>query len=417
VRLGGLWVHREFLKVWAGQTVSLIGSAVTGLALPLTAVLVLGATPAQMGLLGAFQGAPVLLLGLVAGVWVDRLPRRPVLIATDLGLAVLIGSIPLAATLGLLRMEWLYVVGFLSTSLTFTAGLAAIAFLPALVGRERLVEGNAKLSLSGSVAQALGPSLAGGIVQVASAPLALVIDAASYLVSAATLWRVRVDEGQPRAAVRRPMWAEVREGFGLVLGDPVLRALQLTASMGNLFTSTAMVVYVLYVTTELGISPATLGLIYGAGSLGGLLGATGVGPCTSRFGVGRTMMGVSILYGVAALLVPLAAGPPPVVVAILLVARFVNGIGNPIFNVTTISLRQATAPDHLHGRVNASARFIAAGSLPMGALLGGLLGEAVGLRPTLFVAGVGVLLAGGWLWTAPVRSSGAPPTGAVAPAE
>jgi predicted MFS family arabinose efflux permease len=232
------------------------------------------------------------------------------------------------------------------------------------------------------------------------------------LVSAALLSLVRTNEAALRAGVRGTVWAEIREGFGLVLGDPVLRALQLTASMGSLFANASLVVYVLYVTTELNISPATLGLIYGVGSLGGLVGATAVGPCTQRFGVGRTMMGVSVLYGVSALLVPLAAGPPPMVVAILLAARFLNGIGNPIFNVTVLSLRQATTPDHLHGRVNASARFIGTGSLPIGALLGGFLGEAVSLRATLLVAGVGVLLAGGWIWTSPVRKLRAPPSGA-----
>jgi MFS family permease len=402
---GPLWRHSEFLKLWAGQTVSLVGTAVTSLALPLTAVLVLGATPAQMGLLGAFQWLPVLIIGLVSGAWVDRRRRKPVLLSTDLALALVIGSVPVAAALGLLGMEWLYVVAFCSTALSFTAGLAGTAFLPRLVGREHLVEANAKLSLSNSVALVIGPSIAGVLVLFATAPMALTIDAASYILSALAVAWLRTEEPRTeKTAPLVPMWGQIREGFAFVVTDPVLRAMQLTASFGNMFTGVATAVYVLFASAELGVSAGTLGLIYACGSVGGLIGALAVGPCTRRFGIGRTMMGISVVYGVAGVLVPLASGPQWLVLAVLLTARFLNGIGNPVFNVTVISLRQASTPDHLQGRVNASARFISTGLIPAGALLGGFLGETVGLRPTLWVAGVGVLLAGGFIWTSPVRS-------------
>jgi len=216
----------DFLLAWSGQTVSLLGSAVTRLVLPQTAVLMLGATPGQMGLLLASQTAPMLLIGLLAGVWVDRVRRRPLLIATDLGQAILLGWVPLAAVLGLLRTEQVYVVAFLAGCLVVVSGLAGVAYLPTLVGRSRLVEANSWLTASESVAQIAGSSFAGGLVQVVTAPLAILIDCVSFLVSAAAIARIRRPEHAPppRGASQR-LGAEIAEGFGLLLANPILRAL------------------------------------------------------------------------------------------------------------------------------------------------------------------------------------------------
>jgi MFS family permease len=397
----------DFLLAWSGQSVSLLGSAVTRLALPLTAVLILGATPAQMGLLVASQTTPMLLIGLLAGVWVDRVRRRPLLIATDLGQAVLLGWIPLAAVLGLLRMEQVYVVAFLVGCLVVLSGLAGVAYLPVLVGRSRLVEANSWLTASESVAQIAGPSFAGGLVQVVSAPVAILIDCASFVVSAVALTRIRQPEPAPppREAGQR-IGPEIAEGFRLLLANPVLRALAGAAGTGNAFSAASQAVYLLFATRELGIDPALLGLILGIGSVGSLVGAVLAGPLARRFGLGQTMLGVAALYGLSSVLVPVAGGPLLVASAVLLLARLLLALANPIFNITSISLRQTLTPDHLQGRVNASARFIANAVTPLGALVGGALGETIGLRPTLLVAGVGILLAGLWIVLSPVPSIG-----------
>src|SRR5919204_6968169 len=216
-RPGGLWRHREFVKLWTGQTISRLGSEISQLAIPLAAALVLHASPAQMGLLGAFEFAPFLLLSLFAGVWVDRVHRRPVLIVADVGRAIFLGSIPVAAILGVLRIEQLYVVGLLTGVLTVFFDVAYQAYLPVLVSREHLVEGNSKLEVSRSVAQIAGPGLAGGLVQAITAPMAILLDAVSFLVSALSLGLIRTPEPVPVRDGRRRVRAEIGEGLRVVL--------------------------------------------------------------------------------------------------------------------------------------------------------------------------------------------------------
>src|SRR5437867_8121574 len=226
LQFSGLWQHPDFLKLWAGQTVSLLGSSVTGLALPLAAVLVLNATPAQMGIMRAAQYLPFLLLGLFAGVWVDRLRRRPVLILADAGRALLVGSIPVAALLGVLRIDVLYVVALLVGVLTVFFDVAYLAYVPSLVPRDSLTEGNSKLEVSRSFAGMAGPALAGALVQLVTAPVALVVDAASFLVSAASLSLIRTPEPKPAALAHgRSIWRDAGEGLRIVGGHPVLRTL------------------------------------------------------------------------------------------------------------------------------------------------------------------------------------------------
>ncbi len=220
--MSGLWRHGNFRKLWAGQTVSAFGSAIGGLALPLTAVAVLDATPLQMGVLGALATAPVLLFGLAAGVWVDRVRRRPLLIAVELGRALLLASIPIAAALGVLRMEQLYVVSFLAGSLGLLFNLAYTTFLPSVVERAELVEGNSKLAISDSVASIAGPGLAGWLVQLITAPLAIAVDATTFGVSALCLGRVRVEERHTTRRKQASVWRDVREGLAAVFQQPLL---------------------------------------------------------------------------------------------------------------------------------------------------------------------------------------------------
>jgi MFS family permease len=405
ISLSGLWRHPDFVKLWAGHTISRFGSEISQLAIPLTAALVLNASAFQMGLLGTFEFAPFLLLSLFAGVWVDRLRRKPILIVADIGRALLLGSIPLAAVLGVLRIEQLYVVGFCTGILTVLFDVADQSYLPALVSRGHLVEGNSKLEMSRSVAQIAGPGVGGALVQLVSAPIAILVDAVSFLASAVCLVTIRAREAAPvrHAHGGGSIWAELREGLVVVLGNPLLRSIAGCTATTNLFGNGMMAVYVLYATRELGIGPALLGIILAAGGPGALLGALLAGRMANRFGLGATIIGASLVGGLANLLVPLASGPELAIAALLLLASFVGGISNPVYNINQVSLRQAITPDRLQGRMNASVRFIVWGTIPIGALIGGALGDAIGLRPTLALMAACSVLATLWILFSPVR--------------
>lgn len=406
-RPDGVMRHADFRRLWAAQTLSQLGSQVTFLALPLTAVVALDATPAQMGLLTAAGATPALLVGLYAGVVVDRRRRRPILVATDLGRAALLATVPAAALLGLLRVELLYVVAFLVGALGIFFDVAYRAFLPALVPRDRLVEGNSRLELSQSAAEVAGPGLAGGLVQLVTAPVAIAADACSFAFSGLLIGRIRSPEPPPDgAAVGSQAWAAAGEGLRLVLGDPRLRALAGTGALLNLFNAMLEAVFVLYVTRSLGLGPAVIGAVFGAGSVGFLVGALLPERAVRRFGWGKATVGALVLVAGSDLLVPLAGGPTAVVVGMLFAAQFLFGLGLTTYRVNQVSLRQSITPDRLLGRMDATVRVMSLAGAPAGALLGGLLGEAIGLRPTLAVAAVGELLAVPWIWWSPLRHVG-----------
>jgi MFS family permease len=402
---GGLWRHPEFIRLWAGETVSRFGSEISQLAIPLTAALVLNASPVQMGLLGAFEFAPFLLLSLFAGVWVDRLRRRPIMIIADVGRTVLLGSIPAAALFGVLRIEQLYVVGLLTGMLTVFFDVSYQAYLPVLVSREHLIEGNSKLEVSRSVAQIAGPGIAGALVQLVTAPIAVAVDAASFLASAVCLGFIRTVEPAPvsDSSGRGSLWVELREGLAVVLTNPLLRSIAGCTATSNLFGNALQAVYVLYVTRQLGIGPAVLGLIFAVGGPGALLGSLLAGRVADHFGLGATIIGAILLGALASLLIPLASGSTVVVTAVLMLASFLMGLANPLYNINQVSLRQAITPDRLQGRMNASVRFLVWGTIPIGALVGGALGEAVGLWPTIMAMAVCSLLAPLWVLFSPVR--------------
>src|SRR5258708_6359699 len=307
----GLCRHPEFVRLWAGHTISRFGSEISQLAIPLTAALVLNASPAQMGLLGAFEFAPFLLLSLFAGVWVDRLPRRPILIVADIGRALILGSIPVAALVGALRIEQLYLVGILTGALTVFFDVADQSYLPVLVNREHLVEGNSKLEMSRSVAQITGPGVAGALVQLVTAPMAVAVDAASFVASVIFLLFIRATEPPPvpHAGAPSSIWGAPREGLAVGLRDPLLRSIAGCTGTSNLFSNAMFAVYVLYLTRELNIPPALLGLILAAAGPGALLGALIAGRVAARFGLGTTIIASSLIGAPANLLVPLPTGP------------------------------------------------------------------------------------------------------------
>jgi MFS family permease len=405
VRLTGLWRHGNFMRLWIAQTISQFGSQITQLGLPLTAALVLGASPVQMGILGAAEFAPFLLFGLFAGVWVDRLPRRPILVWSDLGRGLLLATIPAGASLGLLRMEQLYVVGFLTGVLTVFFDVAYQSYLPSLIEREHMVEGNSKLELGRSAAQIAGPGVAGGLIQLVTAPLAILLDALSFAISAAFLFGIRRAEPQPeRRADAGNIWREIGQGLAVVLKNPLLRPIAFCTATSNLFGNVGFAVFILFVTRELGIDAGTLGLLFTLGAVGGMAAATLTGRVVGALGVGPTIVSAVWITALGSLLIPLVAEPGWVGLAVLAVAGFVGALGGVTYNITQVSLRQAITPDRVQGRMNASMRFVVWGTIPIGSLIGGFLGEQIGLRPTMLVGGLGGMLAGLWVFFSPVRS-------------
>ncbi|MDP9381925.1 MAG: MFS transporter [Chloroflexota bacterium] len=399
----GLWRHGDFLRLWLAQTVSVFGTQITLVALPLAAVLALDASAAQVGILGAAERAPFLLFGLFAGVWVDRLRRRPIMIWADIGRALVLGSIPVAAVLGLLCIEQLYLVGFLAGVLTVCFDVAYQSYLPALVEREQLVEGNSKLEVSNSIASIAGPGIAGVLVQILTAPIAILADSLSYLGSALLLGLIRKPEPAPAPRGEQRIWGEIGEGLGIVLRSPLLRAIAGCTGTSNLFSTGLFTVLVLYATRELGIEPAGYGLILAAIGPGALLGALLAARSARRFGIGPTISWSLLLSGVGLPLIPLASGPPTITVPLLAFVMFLLGLGGPIYNVNQVSLRQAITPARLLGRMNATMRFLVWGTMPVGSLLGGFLAEAIGLRQTMSVMVMGMLLAPLWVLLSPVR--------------
>ena len=402
--LTGLWRHTDFLKLWAAQTLATLNSTVTNLALPLIAALTLRASPIEMGLRGTAATIPNLLVGLPAGIWADRFRRRPIMIAADVGRALLLLSIPVAAALDLLGIWQLYAVLFLSGVCTTFFDVADASYLPSLVGRDRLVSANSKLVTSTSVAAAVGPGLAGGLIQLLTAPIAIVTDALSLAASAVLVKTIRAPEPAPAADGRRDdAWREACDGVRTLCRDPVLRSIAGSSTIYLFFSSTTIAVYVLYATRELGIVPGTLGLIFGFGGAGAVVGALIAARSARWLGAGPAMIAANLVAGLCMLLIPLA-GASPAAVPLLMAAQFGSQSMGAAFTIVQTSLRQARTPDRVLGRMNASYRFLTMGTIPVGSLVGGALGGAIGPRATLLVGGLGMLLPVVWLFLSPARA-------------
>jgi MFS family permease len=383
--------HADFLKFWAGQTISQLGSEVSLFALPLVAILTLHAGPLAVGALTAVEFSPFILVGLPAGVWIDRLgSRRPILVVADVGRALAIGSIPVVAALGHLVLAQLFVVGFVTGILTVFFDVAYQSYLPALVERDQIIDGNAKLELTRSGAQLGGPALSGGLVGSLGAPTALTADAVSFVASVMSLLAIRRREPRaPRPAVRTSMRADIMAGLRYVLGHRFLRPIAMCTSTWNLFGNMYFAMLMLFCVRDLGMSPGTIGVAFSIGSVGSIAGALVATRVGRALGIGRTIV-LSAALGTSGLLVALApaAHPVPFVIA----ATFLGGVG-VVYNITQVSLRQAITDPRFQGRMNATMRFVVWGTIPIGNLLGGTLGSTIGLRPTMVVGSAGTLLA------------------------
>ncbi len=396
----GLWRHRDFMRLWAAQTVSQLGSQIGGSALRFTAILALGATPVQLGLLSAAQVLPALLLGLLAGVWVDRARRRPLLIAADLGRGLLLLSVPLAALAGALRIEQLYLVAAAVGALSIVFEVAYQSYLPTLVRRDQLVEGNSKLGVSDSLAEIVGPPAGGALVQTAGGPASVALDALSFFGSALALWRIRTPEAAPEPAEeRRPVLPEVYAGLRAAAADPLLRTLLGVALTQGFFGPIIGVLYDLYLLRELGLSPALIGVTVAVGGVSALGGALIAQRVTARLGVGRTMALALLAGALAAPLLPLAAGPLAFWVIVLAQA---TDIVDAVYVINERSLRQALVPAHLLGRVAACFQVLTTAVGLAGVLLAGPLAEQIGLRAAIAVACLGLVAARLWLIGSPL---------------
>ena len=403
-RPGGLLAHRDFLSLWGAETISQLGSQVSFLALPLVAILALEESAFKVAALTSVQFFPFLLFTLPAGVWVDRLRRRPILVLGDLGRALALASVPVAHWAGTLTIWHLYVVAFVVGVCTVFFDVAYQSYLPALVGRDQVVEGNAKLEISRAGANIGGPGLAGGLVAALTAPVAVLVDAASFLASALLLGGIRKQEEAPPRAGRRSLRHELLEGLGYVFRHPYQRTMVAMTALSNFFGQVVFSILLVYAVRELGLSAATIGIVLAIGNLGTLAAALTARRIGEKLGVGRTILLASCLFGPGTLLI--AVAPQDQAIPFILASMLVIGFGGILYNVTAISLIQAITPDRILGRANASRRFVVWGVVPLGGLAGGALASTVGLRETMVVGAVGGLLAVVPILFSPLRSLG-----------
>jgi MFS family permease len=407
--ISGAWRHAGFRRLWAAYTVSMFGTEVSSLAIPLTAVLTLDAGPIGMGILGAAASAPALVFGLLAGTWVDRLRRRRILLVADLARAFLLASVPAAFAAGFLSLAFLSIVAFLVGIFSVFFDVAHSSYVPSLVRQDELVDGNSKLEVSESVTQAVGPSTGGLLVQVIGAPLAIAVDAVSFVLSALFIGSITNVEPAPQPIEPRlHVLTEIGQGVRFVLGHRLLRPLLGYAATKGLCMSAVLAVYVLYLANELRLPPVVIGIVGIAAAPGTILGALVVSRLVRRWGLGPTMSAAAWLPGLGVMLIALAGLVPAVEVALLMAGWFALALGS-IYDISEVSLRQATTPDRLLGRVNATQHVAFYGVMPIGALLGGILGALIGLQPTIVVGAVGLLLAPVWIVASPIRRLAEPP--------
>ncbi len=405
----GLWHHRDFKKLWAGQTVSIFGTMLTRIALPLTALLALNSSALEQGFLQAAQAGPVLVAGLFAGVWVDRLRRRPVMIAADLARAALLVSIPVTALAGALTMAQLYIVAGAAAIFTSLFDAAYPAYLPTLVGRENLVEGNSKLTASTSVAEMGGFAAAGALVQFLSGPIAMLIDAVTFVVSALSLGWIRTEEARPQPKeLRESAVREAIEGLRVVWRDRTLRALVGCSTTIRLVGGVFGAMYMLFAVRDLGLSPTLAGIIAGCGGIGSLAGSMLAEPALRRLGAKATMVVGFGLGGAFQGLVPLAHGTALRAAIFLLTAQIIGDGLFTIAYVNDLSLRQVIVPDRLLGRVSATGNVLGMAAMPIGALAGGVIGQLASPRTALALAALGLSLAALWVVAAPMPISPGP---------
>jgi MFS family permease len=389
-----LWQHQDFRKLWLGQTVSELGTVVTRTAMPLVALLVLGAGPWELAVLVIVSSMGVLLVGLFAGAWVDRLRRRPLLIWDDFIRAGLLLSIPIAYALGALRIEQLYVVMFFESCLGALFDAAYPAYVPTLIGRDRLVEGNSRLATSSSIAEIGGPGFAGALVQIVSAPFAILVDAVSFLVSAVTLMLIRAPEpARPSREATTKIVQEISEGLRVVRRHAIVFPLAARSVPAHVFGAFYGVLYSIYLLRELHLDPFLLGIVISAGGVGALVGSLFASRVVNGVGIGRALVGTAIAASALGVLTPLAQGPVAVAALMVFIPQLVGDGLQTIEGVAERSLIQGVIPDRLLGRVNATLDVVSHGvGYPLGAIAAAVIAEQIGVRGAIAIGWAGMAL-------------------------
>ncbi|HEY7488501.1 MAG TPA: MFS transporter [Streptosporangiaceae bacterium] len=398
---GGLLRLQGFRMLLGSVVVSEVGTQVSLVAMPLVAVLTLSASPFEVGLLTTAERAAFLLIGLPAGVWVDRMRRRSVMVTTDVLRGVMLLSIPIAAWLGVLSIWQLYGVALALGVATVFFDVSAQSYLPFLIGREHLLEGNARLETVRVTGQIAGPSAGGWLVQLVTAPIAILADATSYLGSAVFLAGIRTPEPRPSPGGRRGLWREMREGLAFVVHHPILRGIAGCTAIANLFSAMGTAVEIVFLVRVVGLTAGQIGMLMTAAPVGGLVGGLLVPRLSKRIGTARTIWAgfAAWTFGV---LMPLAA--PGWRAGLFAVGLFMFALGAMLYNVSQISFRQAATPEAMLGRVNATIRCLVWGTLPLGGLIGGALGQTLGLRTALWISVLGGLLSCVPLLLSPLRT-------------
>lgn len=402
---GGLWSHPDFLKLWTGQSISELGSQVSQLAIPWVAAVELHASPIAFSILGTLEFLPFVLFALPAGVWVDRLRRRQILIVGDAARAVLLALIPILWWLGVLQIWQLLVLAFVAGVFTVFFDVAYQSYLPALIEREHLIDGNSKLQLTVSVAQIAGPSLSGGLIAAITAPYAILVDAVSYVISTVFMVSMKHRENLPRqdAAEPRPqMWPQVKEGLAWVVGNPNLRAVAGCTGTSNFCSSLMFSILILYMVRVLGLSSIGAGAVFAVGSAGSIVGALLANRLGKRLGVGSAIVVLAVLFSFAGLAYPLA--PQSFPLPVLMAGQVLFGFSAVAYNILQVSYRQAITPERLQGRMNAAMRWIVWGTIPLGTLAGGAIAQATSLHTAVWVGAILGTPTFLWVLLSPLRS-------------
>jgi MFS family permease len=402
---GALWSHPDFVKLWTGQSISELGSQVSQLAIPWLAAVDLHASPLAFSLLGVLGFLPFILFALPAGVWVDRLRRRQILIVGDTARAVLLVLIPVLWFAGVLEIWHLLVLEFVIGVFTVFFDVAYQSYLPALIEREHLVDGNSKLQVTVGIAQVAGPSLAGGLIGAITAPYAILVDSVSFVISSVFMIRMRHRENLPRRDTDEPqprMWPQVKEGLAWVVGHRNLRAIAGCTGTSNFCSSLMFSIVILYMVRDLHLSALPTGAVFAVGSAGSIVGALFANRLGLRLGLGTAIVFTAVIFSFGGLAYPLA--PKSFPLPVLMAGQLLFGFSAIAYNILQVSYRQAITPERLQGRMNAAMRWIVWGTIPLGTLAGGAIAQATTLHTALWVGallGTPTFL---WVVLSPLRS-------------
>ncbi|WP_394617106.1 MFS transporter [Lentzea sp. JNUCC 0626] len=397
-----LWRHRDFLLLWSGQTVSEMGSAVTQIALPLVAIILLQASTFEVGLLAAAGTAAFALIALPAGALVDGLDKRMIMIVCNVVRLLVVGSVPVAAAFDVLTMAQLYAVALVAGVCTVFFDISYQSFVPSLVRGDQLMDANGKLGTTDAFAQFAGPSAGGGLVGAFGAAGAMVVDALSYLVSVLTILGIRTREvPPPPRRAEETLRSRITEGLKFVAGHRILRRIVACTGVANLFSGMSGALAMIFLVRDLQVSPALTGVVMAGGAVGGIAGGAFAGRLSAKIGSARIIWVSALVFGAPSILVVLAW--PGWGVLLVPLGWGVGYFSMMVYNIAQLSYRQSVTPPDMMGRMNAAVRWVVWGTMPLGGILGGALGTAIGVRPTLCLALVGTWAAGWFVFFSPLR--------------